>query len=65
MRDILGKFIFAIVMLTVIVPPIRWGLVVIGAVLILFVPHWWCWLVGGLLVAVGLIARTVSRSFKI
>ena len=65
MRDILGKFIFAAVMLTVMLPPIHWGFVVIGAGLILFAPHWWWWLVGGILIAAGLIARKIGGSFRI
>ena len=65
MRGILGKFIFAVVMLTVMLPPIHWGLVVIGAGLVLFAHHWWIWLIGGLLIAAGLIARKIGGEFRI
>jgi hypothetical protein len=65
MRDVLGKFVFAAVMLTALLPVFHWGFVVIGVGLILFVPHWWVWLVGAGLIAVGLIARKLGKEFKI
>jgi hypothetical protein len=65
MRDIIGKFIFAAVMLTALLPVFHWGLVVIGVGLILFVPHWWYWLIGGVLIAAGLIARKLGKEFKL
>jgi hypothetical protein len=65
MREVIGKFIFAAVMLTALLPVFHWGLVVIGAGLILFVPHWWCWLIGAILIAAGLIARKLGKEFKI
>lgn len=64
MREVFGKFIFAAVMLTALTP-IHWGFVVIGAGLVLFGHHWWIWLIGGILVLVGLIARKIGKEFKI
>ena len=65
MREVLGKIVFAVVMLTVMFPPIHWALIVIGVGLILFVPHWWVWLIGGVLVFAGFMARKLRGEFRI